>query len=918
MFSFVCNFAFAQQGTETDSVKFETITSTSSVSSVKGDDLIKSFTSNIANTLYGRIPGLTVQQNGQEPGNDSPFLNIRGINTFSGSSDIFVVIDGIPSTYNSFQKLTPREIESVSVLKDAAATAIYGGRGANGVLLITTKQGEQSPLKLDFSAQYGFQQATRLPDFLDSYNYALLYNEAMKNNGAAAGLYSEQDLAAYKNGTDPVLYPNVNWYNEVLRPASPIANYNLNARGGNETVRYFVALNVLTDKSLLRKIEDISEYGENSSYNRYNFRSNFDVDFNQWLSGKVFVGGSVEDKTTSGANENLSDLFTLMASIPPNAFPVQIAPNQYGGNAMSRNPYAEIVERGFASSNARSAQVATEVKADLSSLIKGLSVSAKVGFDTYFKSYSNKTRDYARYNNAGELVTGENTSLAGTEGSSYQTRLFSAQGFINYDNHFGNHGLSALLMSNFDEYIAWNKDWDDKQNTVLPYRNAGLGGRFTYSYDKKYITEFTFGYSGDDNFLRGKRFGFFPAGSLAWVLSNEDFLNESKIVNFLKLRASYGLTGNNQIGGTRYMYNQYYEWKGYYYLGKTNAQNGAWMQGILANPNATWETEKKLNIGIDATLLDGIDFTFDYFNNNRHGILVKPYATVPAYLGVNLPDVNDGKSKNTGFESTLRYTSNTQKNFKYFLEASVWFARNEIVYNAEAPQLYSHQYLTGQRIGQPYVLQADGFYQVNDFNPDGTLKEGIPFSMFDDVQPGDIKYKNQTGADDNVIDANDMVPLGFTYIPELTGGFRAGAEYKGFDVDILFQGAANRTVLWSGNYFHAFQNNGQVSSIALGRWTTETAETATYPRLSLDGNQNNYQASTFWQKNGNFLKLRSLEFGYSLPKAVINKAKIAELRVFINGTNLFSLDYMDGFTDPETLTGYPATRTWSLGVNVQF
>jgi TonB-linked SusC/RagA family outer membrane protein len=915
---------FAQKA-DTDSLKSVTIAygqqaeweTTSSVSSIKGNGLTKSFTANIANTLFGRIPGLTVQQSGYEPGNDAPALNIRGVNTFSGSSDIFVVIDGIPSTYRSFQQLTAREIESVNVLKDAAATAIYGSRGANGVLLVTTKQGGISPLKIDFSMQYGFQQAVRLPDFLDSYNYALLYNEAMRNGGETNVRYSATELEKYKSGSQPVFYPNVNWYDEVLRSTSPIANYNLNARGGTDFVRYFVSLNILNNRSLLRDIEDISEYGENSAYTRYNFRSNFEVKFNSWLAGKVFVGGSVEDKTTSGVEENLSSLFTLMASIPPNAFAVEVEPGKYGGSSMYRNPYAEIVERGFVSSNSRAAQVAAEVKADLGSFVKGLSVSGKIGFDTYFKLFSNKKRDYARYvvseNASGGLsydaTYGENTSLAGEEKSSDQTRVFSLQGFVNYDNSFGAHTLSALLMSNYDEYTAWN--------ITLPYRNVNLGGRLTYSYDKRYVAEFVFGYSGDDNFPRGSRFGFFPAASAGWVVSNESFLKENKIVDFLKLRASYGLTGNNQIGGTRYMYNQYYDWSGYYYLGEANSSNSIYLQGVLANPNVTWETDTKLNLGIDAKILNCLDFSFDYFINNRSGILVKPYATAPAYLGLSLPDVNDGKSKNTGFETSLRYTGNPQKDFNYFAEASLSFARNEIVYNAEAPQLYAHQYKAGHRINQPFVLEADGFYRPEDFNADGTLKSGMPIPMFDNVQPGDIKYKNQTEGD-NIIDVNDFVPLGFNEMPELTLGLHAGATFKGFDIDCIFQGAANRTVYWGGKYFHAFQDNGKVSSIALDRWTPETAATATYPRLSLDGNQNNYQYSTFWQKNGNFLKLRSLELGYSLPKDLVSKAKIVGLRIFANGTNLFSLDYMDGFTDPETLTGYPSIRTWSLGLNVQF
>lgn len=884
---------------------------TSSISSVKGDELTKSFTTNVANTLYGRIAGLTVQQGSAEPGSNSPTLHIRGLNTFGSGSGIHVVIDGFPSTYTFFQQLTPQEIESVTVLKDASAVAIYGSRGANGVLLVTTKQGYESPLKVSFSAQYGIEQAARLPRFLNAYDYAVLYNEALANDGQPAK-YSESDLNAYQNGTDPLLYPDVNWYNEVLRPAAPISNYNLNARGGSETVRYFIALNVAGNKGLLKKIEDISESGQNSSYTRYNFRTNFDMNFSDWLSANILLGGTVVDRMTSGANESASSLFDMMASIPPNAFPVSFD-GKYGGNSLYRNPLAEITERGYVSYNARSAQTSAKLTADLSMITPGLSISGSIGFNTYFKAFSNKTRDYERYfvsrNSTGELVYtayGQNTSLTGDESSFNQSRNYAIQGFLNYDRTFGAHSINAVMMSNYDDYSV--------TGSSLPYRNAGLGGRFTYSFDERYTGEFSFGYSGDDNFPSNSRFGFFPAGSVGWVVSNEGFLKDNTVLNYLKIRTSYGLTGNNNIGGSRYMYNQYYTVGGNYYFGTSNSANEIYFQGTLANPFVTWEKEKKFNIGVNAVIFNDIDISFDYFNNNRYDILAKPY-TVPDYLGLPLPDMNIGKSRNKGFEATVRYNANPIKELSYFLEASAWYARNEIIYNAEAPQLYDYQYETGNRIGQPFVLEAVGFYEEADFNADGTLKDGIPVPVFTEVQPGDIKYKNQN--DDNVIDANDFIPLGYTAMPEITYSFHAGLNYKGFDVDALFHGAANRTVYCSGNYFHAFQNDGQVSSIALGRWTPETASTATYPRLSANNNLNNYQESSFWQKNGNFLKLRSLEVGYSFPEIITQKINIETVRIFVNGTNLFSIDHMDGFTDPETVTGYPAVRTWSVGINVQ-
>lgn len=886
----------------------------SSISSVKGSDLNKSFTSNIANTLYGRISGLTVQQGSAEPGLDSPTMNIRGLNTFGSGSGIFVVIDGFPSSLTIFQELTPNEIESVSVLKDASAIAIYGNRGANGVLLVTTKKGSESKLKVNFNAQYGFQEAARLPKFLNSYDYANLYNEALLNDGSPVK-YSQNDLNAYKNRTDPMLYPDVNWYNILLRPAGPIQNYNLNASGGTDAIKYFILFNLIDNKGLLRPIEKITQYGKNSSYTRYNFRTNFDVSFSNWLSASATLGGSVEDKTTPGVNESLSSVFDMMASIAPNLFPVWVGNNEPGGSALYRNPLAEIIDRGYISSDTRSAEVSLNLKANLSSLTPGLSLSGSIGFNSYSKSYSNKTRDYQRYsvseNSDGSLIYtsyGQNTSLTGDESSNYQWRNYSLQAFLNYNRIFGLHAIDAMVMSDYDEIT--------QSDVNLPYKNAGLGGRFTYTFDNKYIGEFSFGYSGNDNFPRGKRFGFFPAGSVGWIVSNERFLKNNQILNFLKLRASYGLTGNSDIGGARYMYNQYYQWGGYYYFGSTNSQSDIYQQGPLANKNVTWEKETKLNLGLDATLLKNIGIKFDYFNNHRRDILAKPYATVPDYLGFSLPDMNIGKTDNKGFEASIRYDRNNSEGLTYFAEASVWYAKNKIVYNAEIPQLYDYQYSKGHIIGQPFVLQAIGFYQTSDFNSDGTLKSGLPVPSFDKVRPGDIKYKDQNG--DKVIDSNDFVPMGYTAMPETTLGLHVGGTYKGFDLDVLFQSSLNRTVYLDGKYYQAFQNDGKISTVALNRWTETTASTATYPRLSASNNMNNYQYSSFWQRNGDFLKLRSLEIGYSIPRKVLEKITADKARVFLNGTNLFSLDHMNGFTDPETLSGYPSVRTFSLGLNLQF
>ncbi len=879
---------------------------TGAVSSVRGNEL-KSFVPNIANMLNGRIPGLVVQQWGCEPGADSPAMNARGVNTYGSGTGLFIVIDGFQSTEAYFQQLTPQEIESITLLKDASATAIYGSKGANGVLLITTKRGTSDKIKINFSIQSGFQQPLRLPEFLGAYDYATLYNEALVNDGKSP-FYTPMDLEAYKMGNDPIFHPDVDWYGTILRKAAPITNYNFTASGSNEYFRYFVLLNVLDDRSLYRKAGNVSDFSKNGTYTRYNFRTNIDVKLSKRLQGAVTLGGTIEDKTNPGTSENTSGMFDLMSSIAPNAFPVYVSTGMYGGNSMYSNPLGDLMQTGYTSYNGRSLQAIFQLKGDLGFITPGLSVNGAVGFNTYFKSYSKKSRQYARYSvdrdNADEIIYttyGQNTSLAGDESSSSQWRDYSLQASLNYNRTFnGLHNIDAIYLGSYNDYVVTGTD--------LSYKNIAMGGRVTYSYDKRYIGEFSFGYNGTENFPKGHRFGFFPAGSLGWILSNEAFLKGNPILNYLKLRASYGIVGNDNIGGIRYMFDQYYDGYGYHLGNSNNVQDGL-VQGKLANPDVTWEKEKKFNVGFEATLVNKIDVSFDYFIQKRSNILSQPYRTVPDYLGISRPDINIGKVDNKGLETSIRYNGIGKKDLTYFVETSLWYAKNKVVYNAEAIQENEYLYGTGRIVGQPFVLEAIGFFK----DEDDILKS--PTQTFTDVRPGDIKYKDQNK--DGKIDSNDYYPIGYTSMPQITLGLHGGITFKGLDMDIFFQGAANRTVYCGGKYYHAFQNDGKVSSIALGRWTPETAETATYPRLSSENNLNNYQASSFWQKNGNFLKLRSLEIGYTLPFQLSRKINLEKVRIFANGTNLFSLDHMDGFTDPETMSGYPALRTISFGLSIQ-
>jgi TonB-linked SusC/RagA family outer membrane protein len=604
-----------------------------------------------------------------------------------------------------------------------------------------------------------------------------------------------------------------------------------------------------------------------------------------------------------------------LATLAPNVFPVYNQNGSFGGNSNFSNPLGNVLETGSYASNGRTLQSTLKLTNQLDFITSGLSVTGAISFNNSFRTYSTKSKQYERFSIAkgvGDSVLytkfGQKTSLLGNEDNSDQWRNTVFQGFLNYDRTFGQHDISAMMMYNYDSYT--NIDNTTTAVNSLPYKHVGVGGRITYANNQKYIAEFSFSYMGSENFAKAKRFGFFPAASLGWVVSNEGFLKDNSVLSYLKLRGSYGLVGNDQIGGTRYAFDQRYPYTAQYYFGTANTAVFGLAEGAAANPNVTWEKEKKANIGLDVTLLKRLDIHLDVFKHDRYDILATPNNAVPAYVGVTLPELNQGKVQNQGFETSVRYHSNTEKAFQFFVGANLWYAKNKIVFNAEAKKLYDYQYTTGQAIGQPFGLVADGLFK------DAADIATSPKHTFAPVQAGDIKYKDLNG--DGLVDQNDAAPIGNTSLPTMTVGFQTGLKYKGFDLEVFLQGITGNTVYFGGSLFHAFQNNGRIAPIALDRWTPETAATATYPRLSASNNLNNYRFSSFWQRDGSFLKVRSIELGYTLPTPLISKIRMSGARVFVNGTNLFSFDNMKGYVDPETRSGYPALRTVSMGVKLQF
>ena len=885
----------------------------SSISRVKGSKLEKTFTQNVLNTLYGEIPGLTVMTGSGEPGSDSPTLNARGFNTLSTTDrSVLVIVDGFESTLDH---LSVHEIESITLLKDASAAAIYGMRAANGVLLVTTKRGAIMPLQVNFTAQAGINTAFNRPEFLNSYDYARLYNEARVNDDLLP-FYNNEALEAYRTGSDKYLYPDVNWYDEVLKKTSVQQNYDLNFRGGNETVRYFALLNVSNNNGFFKGTDPARETSSNSTLTRYNIRANIDVNITKRLSAHLNLAASLEDqKGPAGGSWNV---YNKLANITPNAFPVYNPNGTYGGSATFSNPVGDLLETGMDTYNARTILSNLNIRYAFDNKLQGLELAVGFSFNNYFIGNSNKSRKYPYYAVAFDGTNyvynqySEKTSMSIDDSGASQWRNMSYVASIGYHRTFSDRHLVGVDVQFFNDenYKQANADLKDNQ---FPYRYIGLRGRAAYAYDQRYMAEFSWSYQGANLYAPGKQFGFFPAGSLGWIVSNEDFLQDNDVLTYLKIRGSYGLVGHASIvGNKRFAYTQDYKYSGGYYLGPSNASVSGMMEDNVADVNRTWEHEKRLNVGFELTLWDRFDVSVDYFHHKRTHILVPPTGAIPGVLGMTFAQLNLGRATNRGFEASLGYRDAVGEDFEYYARANVWFARNRLDYQAEEFRLYDNLIRTGHCIDQPFGLEAIGLFR------DQEDIENSPEQTFSDVRPGDIKYRDVNG--DGKIDNQDVTAIGKTSNPELTGSLTLGLRWKGLDFEAMFYGVTGRTVYLSGNTYWAFMNQYSAPASALDRWTEATKDTATYPRLSSQANPNNTQYSSFWQKDGSFLKLKYLEVGYTLP---IHWGKVIPdggIRLFLNGTNLFSVHKLRKYTnaDPEGLTGFPQMRTFSAGLKLTF
>lgn len=889
------------------------IAQTGSMASVSTKDLRQSPVANVTNALAGRLPGLITMQRSGEPGFDNSDLLIRGRSTFNNTSPL-VTIDGVQKDYASINLLDVNEIENITILKDASATALYGVKGANGVIIITTRRGKEGPAAIQLTSQTAIQTPTRLPQILGSYDYALLSNEAYRNDNPQGTLlpYSELALEAYRTGINPMKYPDIDWMSEAIKP-SVLSQSNFNISGGSPRTRYFVNVGY-TDQDGIYRSEEQPKYDPNVSFKRYNFRSNVDVDFDDDFSMSLNLFGAIENSRYP--RSTAAQLFDMLQKVTPNAFPIRYPTGQYAQTPALLNPFYWLNTQGYSENFNSSLSGMLSVTRKLDFVTEGLSVKGNYSFDGYFRNRFTRSRSEraAYYNGTGEYTdpasytyTGEDLPLSSPSSSFSQNRDIWMDVSLNYIRSLGNHNLTGMLLANRTQKVIGGE---------IPYVSQGLVSRITYDFANRYFAEFNVGYNGTDNFAQGNRYGFFPALSAAWVVSNERFLYDNPILSHLKIRGSFGLTGNDQLSGRRWLFiSEYNDLSGYNFGDPLTWTSGVG-EGAIANPAVTWEVAKKTNIGLELKLWkDLVDINVDLFHEERNDILITR-GSVPTIIGIpggNLAPVNFGATENKGFEVELSHRKRVG-GVNYFVRGNASFARNKIIFMDEEPKPFPYLSLTGRPLGQFFGLTANGFFNNAD-------EIAAYAQQFGQVIPGDLRYIDLNG--DDLIDQNDAGPIGRTDVPEVFYGIALGTNWKNLDVSCLFQGAAGFNVMLSDQAAYEFVEGRNVLEHHLGRWTPESAASATYPVLHYGFNNNNHRPSSFFMKDASYIRLKNAEIGYTFRNVRLTKSKgLTAIRLYTNGMNLITWDHIGGSYDPETRSGsgnnYPQQRVYNFGASVNF
>jgi TonB-linked SusC/RagA family outer membrane protein len=883
-----------------------------SVTTISASDITQTPVANITNALAGRLPGLTTIQTGGQPGLDAATLFVRGRGTWNNADPLYV-IDGVERTAAIFQTMDPSEIESFTVLKDAAATAVYGTKGANGVVLINTKRGQEGTTTVSISSSVTLQQFTRYPKFLDSYESLLLYNEALMNDGLDPA-YTENELEMYRTGEDPYRYPNTDWYQMMMKKVAPQYNSSVSLRGGSRTVRYFFSGSYMRQEGQL-KTEPGRVYNPRFAYDRYRFTSNIDALITNVFTLTFEMGGSLTDRSDPWEQMGL---FHNMNRLGPWVMPGRNPDGSFAGNTEfpDFNPLYLIQTRGNDTRLNNNITSAIKLDFKLDKYIKGLSANFRVAYDSnfgYYKGWSETQSTYQLISRSGRADRYQRFLEPVYFGPSNSTqtaqRNVDALANIIYNRRFNDHSIRLQGVANIAEY---------KTGTSIPYHSVSFIGRANYGYKNKYNVEANASYRASENFAPGRRFGLFPSVSLSWNVHEENFLSTISALNIAKLRASYGKSGND-YASTRFIYKEG-KWTtgttAYAYFGTgLGSSIGYSTEPAIANPLATWETAEQVNFGVDLAFFNNsLSVSFDRYFERRSGILQTP-RSVPGILGIGVPDMNIGKTSRNGWELETTFRHNISNDITFILRPNIAYTINKVVFRDEPEDAFWWQKQEGHPIGQYMGYVVLGYFKdQDDINNSPTQQVGsVPI-------PGDFKYMDFNG--DGVVNEYDRVPIGYTTMPRYTFGTTLGFEIKSFSMNVHFQGAAQSSIYVSQMLMWEFYNRSKVQEHHLGRWTPTTHETATYPALHVGAISQNHIQNTFFVKDNTYLRLKTAELAYTLTPNAARKIGVKGLRVYVSGANLITWDKFK-VLDPEvssdaTTEWYPQSRNYSVGFNLNF
>lgn len=901
------NYGFGLQQTNAES--------TGAVSTVYAENLDKSSAFSIGNSLYGNVLGLTTMQSTGVVWEQMPSMYIRGLKTLNGNNGILLVVDGLErdNNWQALKYITPEEVESVSVLRDAAALALYGYRGVNGVVNIVTKRGKYDTREINFSYDHAFNYMTRKPELADAYTYASALNEALTNDGKQVR-YSQNELNAFKNGTSPYLYPNVNWWEEVFRDrgASDIAT--LSFRGGSTKMRYYTMMNLQNNRGFIKNFDTNADYSTQEKYSKANFRTNLDIDLSPKTKMQANIMGILNEFSRPGMGSD--NLISKLYQLPSAAFPIRTESGLWGGNTTwgeNWNPVALTEGRAYSKGHTRGLYADMSLRQDLSSLTKGLGASVRIGYDNLASYWENHTKGYkygmasvASWENglpiAGEEITGgKDTEMSGDSKLDWQYRAFNFQMNVDWQRQFGVHSLYSMLLYTYK--------YDNAKGINNTFYRQNAGWYTHYGFKNRYFADFTLMASASNLLAPDHRWNVSPTVGLAWLISNEKFMQSQNVVDFLKLRASFGMLNTDNILGNGY-WNETVGGGNGYPINNNFGGDGGWHEGRLASVNGTTEKAYKYNAGVDATLFKGLTLTVDGFYERRSDIWVSSDGQNSAVLGASGSYVNAGIVDSWGTEIGANYYKK-MGNVELNLGGTFTYNRSKIIEMLEEPAAYDYTRSTGNPVGQIFGLQAIGYF-VDQADIDNSLPQ-----QFGPVKAGDIKYKDMNG--DKVINSDDRVAMGYnSTCPEIYYSFSFGLEWKGLGFSAQFQGVGNYTAILSGTYYHPLVDNTTISNyVYRNRWTPETPN-ARFPRLTTKTVDNNLQTSSLWLADRSFLKLRNCEVYYKLPSSWLNRFWVKNAKVYVRGVDLLCFDSIDQL-DPEAMnSSYPATRSIHVGLSVGF